>query len=188
MKPDVFKALEFAVNAHSGQFRKGTKLPYIVHPVDVMRILISHNASTDAVIAGILHDTLEDTTTTVDDLKQTFGERITQLIMGASEPDKSLSWEERKKHTFEFLSQTNDVEQLMVACADKLSNVSTIKQDFDAIGNEIWKRFKRGYDQQKWYYCGLADIFEKHTDESDLFKDYVKLTHDFFVNRSPYQY
>ena len=180
MKPDIFKTLEFAVRAHSGQFRKGTKLPYIVHPVDVMRILILHNASTDAVIAGILHDTLEDTPTTVDDLKQTFGERITQLVMGASEPDKSLSWEERKKHTFEFLSQTDDTEQLMVACADKLSNVSTIKQDLDAIGDEIWTRFNRGYKQQKWYYCGLAEIFEKHVDKSDLFKEYVELIHKGF--------
>ena len=99
MKANIFDALQFATNAHSGQFRKGTKIPYIVHPVTVMQTLIEYGASDDAVMAGILHDTLEDTPTTVADLEQNFGKRITHLVIGASEMDKSLSWEERKEHT-----------------------------------------------------------------------------------------
>lgn len=181
MKTIIFNALEFATKAHTGQFRKGTLLPYIVHPVDVMRNLILYNAPTDAVAAGILHDTLEDTLTTIDDLKNTFGDRITELVMGASEPDKSLSWEERKQHTFKFLAQTTDLEQLMVVCADKLSNITSIKQDMDTIGNKIWTRFNRGYNQQKWYYYGLAKIFEKHTEKSELFAKYITLTKEVFA-------
>ena len=91
----IFDALRFATDAHTGQFRKSTQVPYIVHPVAVMQYLIQHNASGDAVAAGILHDTLEDTPTTENDLRRVFGDRITNLVIGASEPDKSQTWEQR---------------------------------------------------------------------------------------------
>ena len=181
MSEKIFAALRFATWAHTGQFRKATKVPYIVHPVAVMQTLIQYNASSDAVAAGILHDTLEDTPTTESDLRQKFGDRITDLVVGASEPDKSLSWEARKEHTLEMLSQTDDIEQLMVVCADKLSNISSIAADFKELGDELWTRFNRGYEQQKWYYCSLAQIFEKHTDKTQLFQDYIDIVNSVFA-------
>lgn len=180
MTDKIFSALRFATNAHSGQFRKTTKIPYIVHPISVMQILINNNASDDAVMAGILHDTLEDTPTTENDLRCIFGDHITDLVIGASEPDKSEPWEARKIHTIETLNQTDDLEQLMVVCADKLSNISSIATDLGKYGNEIWTRFNRGYEQQKWYYCSLAKIFEKHINKSQLFKEYIAITHQIF--------
>lgn len=180
MSDKIFSALRFATNAHSGQFRKTTKVPYIVHPIDVMDILINNNASNDAVVAGILHDTLEDTATTANDLRQEFGDRITELVIGASEPDKSQSWEVRKTHTLETLCNIDDIDQLMVICADKLSNISSIATALNKYGDAVWARFKRGYEQQKWYYCGLAQIFEKHIHKSQLFKDYVEMVHRVF--------
>lgn len=173
MSEKIFKALSFAADAHAGQFRKASKLPYLVHPVAVMQHLVRYNASDEAVAAGILHDTLEDTATTESDLRAVFGDRITDLVLGASEPDKSLSWEARKQHTIETLACVVDLDQLMVVCADKLSNVSSIASDFDALGDEVWSRFKRGYEQQKWYYRSLADIFARHADKSDLFAEYI---------------
>lgn len=180
MSDTIFSALRFATNAHSGQFRKTTKVPYIVHPIDVMDILINNNASNDAIVAGILHDTLEDTATTANDLRQEFGDRITELVIGASEPDKSQSWETRKTHTLETLCNIDDIDQLMVICADKLSNISSIATALTKYGDAVWARFKRGYEQQKWYYCGLAQIFEKHIHKSQLFKDYVEMVHHVF--------
>lgn len=180
MSDKIFSALRFATNAHSGQFRKTTKVPYIVHPIDVMDILINNNASNDAVVAGILHDTLEDTATTSNDLRQEFGDRITELVIGASEPDKSQSWEARKTHTLETLCDIDDIDQLMVICADKLSNISSIETALNKYGDVVWARFKRGYEQQKWYYCGLAQIFEKHIHKSQLFKDYIEMVHRVF--------
>ena len=163
----IFQALRFATNAHSGQFRKSTKIPYIVHPIDVMQRLIQCDASTEAIVAGIfLHDTLEDTPTTADELSAIFGDRITDLVQGASEPDKSLSWEERKEHTLCVLQNTDDIELLMVVCADKLSNISSIAADLKIYGDILWTRFNRGFEQQKWYYISLAKIFAKHTDKS----------------------
>lgn len=176
----IFDALRFATEAHSGQFRKSTCIPYIVHPIDVMQLLIKSGASSDAIIAGLLHDTLEDTPTTEKELRQSFGNRITDLVMGASEPDKSLSWEERKEHTLQTLQQVTDMDLLMLVCADKLSNISSIASDLGLYGSDIWGRFNRGYEQQKWYYCGLAKIFAKHTDKSDIFEKYIKITNEIF--------
>lgn len=180
MADKIFEALNFATVAHSGQYRKSTKIPYIVHPIQVMQTLIKYNASSDAIVAGLLHDTLEDTPTTETELRQKFGNRIADLVVGASEPDKSLSWEERKEHTLETLRNINDIEQLMVICADKLSNVSSIASDLQTHGDILWTRFNRGYDQQKWYYCGLAEIFAMHTDKSNLFADYIKIVDQVF--------
>ncbi|MBQ2005733.1 MAG: HD domain-containing protein, partial [Alphaproteobacteria bacterium] len=132
------------------------------------------------VIAGLLHDTLEDTPTTEKELRQSFGNRITDLVMEASEPDKSLSWEERKEHTLQTLQQVTDMDLLMLVCADKLSNISSIASDLGLYGSDIWGRFNRGYEQQKWYYCGLAKIFAKHTDKSDIFEKYIKITNEIF--------
>jgi len=182
MSDKIFNALKFATNAHTGQYRKGTQIPYIVHPIAVMQELIKNGASEDAIAAGILHDTLEDTPTTQDDLQVAFGERITQLVIGASEPDKSLSWEERKQHTIDELSQCEDIEQLMIICADKLSNISSIWDDFVKYSDAIWGRFNRGKEQQKWYYTSLAKVFEKHIDKSPLFEKYIKMVQKIFPN------
>lgn len=181
MSDKIFSALCFATNAHSGQFRKSTQIPYIVHPVSVMQHLIQYGASDDAVAAGILHDTLEDTPTNESDLQRAFGDRITQLVIGASEPDKTLSWEQRKEHTIATLRTVDDIEQLMIICADKLSNLSSIVSDLSQYGDLVWSRFKRGYEQQKWYYCSLAQIFEKHIDQSALFQTYIDMVNQVFV-------
>lgn len=175
MTDKIFSALCFATNAHKGQFRKGTKIPYIVHPISVMQYLIQHDASADAVVAGILHDTLEDTPTQETELRQLFGNRITDLVVGASEPDKTLSWQARKQHTLDFLNDTDDVDLLMVVCADKLSNISSIYDDLLTCGDAVWTRFKRGYEDQQWYYSGLGDIFSKHADKSEIFGKYIKM-------------
>ena len=180
MTDKIFSALCFSTNAHNGQFRKGTKIPYIVHPISVMQYLIQHGASADAVVAGILHDTLEDTPTQETELRQLFGNRITYLVVGASEPDKTLSWQARKQHTLDFLNDTDDIDLLMVVCADKLSNISSIYDDLLICGDAVWARFKRGYDSQRWYYRGLADIFSKHTDKSEIFVKYIEMVNRVF--------
>jgi (p)ppGpp synthase/HD superfamily hydrolase len=99
----IFKAIEFATRAHSGQYRKGTKLPYIVHPLGVAKILIECDSPEHLIVAGILHDTVEDTSATLDEIKQTFGWDIADLVEAASEPDKSDTWENRKEHTIQML-------------------------------------------------------------------------------------
>lgn len=154
----LFDAIEFAARAHRDHYRKGTKIPYIVHPISVARILIEYDCSEELIVAGILHDTVEDTSITLEDIHRSFGEKVADLVAAASEPDKSDTWENRKRHTIEYL-KTAPMDVLLLTCADKLDNIRSIKEDYERFGESVWKRFRRAKDSQRWYYLALADVF-----------------------------
>lgn len=146
----IHLAIEFATKAHKDQVRKGTKLPYIVHPMETAMILAQAGAGEELICAGLLHDTLEDTNITQKNLLDNFGGRITELVLNRSE-DKKKSWEERKQHTVEGAKRL-ETEGKMLLCADKLSNLRSIASDYEQLGEQLWSRFNRGKDCQKWYY------------------------------------
>ena len=126
------------------------------HPVAVGMILQKAGYREEMVAAGILHDTVEDTKLTLADIDREFGSEIAVIVEGCSEPDKSLSWEDRKEHTIDYLkTATEDIR--VVACADKLHNVRSIRKDFDLDGEVVWSRFKRGREQQEWYYRNVIE-------------------------------
>ena len=143
-------------------------VPYIVHPMNVMRILIDAGCDEDIVIAGLLHDTIEDAHTPEDQIRGAFGERVLQLVKSASEPDKSALLETRKKHTIEHLRLHASGDELALAFADKLDNLRSINEDIERLqpGPEYWDRFNRPYDDQRWYYGELGKIFAEKLTES----------------------
>nr|WP_275695487.1 HD domain-containing protein [Fredinandcohnia sp. SECRCQ15] len=143
-----------ASRAHDGQYRKRTKTPYISHPISVGLILMKAGYRDELVAAAILHDTVEDTELTLNDIEQTFGRTLSTIVEGCSEPDKSLTWDERKEHTIEFL-KTAPEDIRVVSCADKLHNVQSIIRDFEHEGDQVWERFNRGKDKQEWYYRSI---------------------------------
>ncbi|MFC1868757.1 HD domain-containing protein [Thermodesulfobacteriota bacterium] len=149
-------AIEVALRAHQNQFRKGTDIPYITHPLAVGVTLAKAGCSDDVIIAGILHDTVEDTSITLEYIRDTFGNKVSTIVKGASEPDKSLPWEERKRHTHDFLKGASP-EVKFVALADKLNNIRAIAADYGEMGEVLWERFNRGKEAQKWYYQGLVE-------------------------------
>ena len=149
-------ALEVAARAHRDQVRKGTDIPYIAHPCAVGFILARAGCAEDVVVAGILHDTVEDTDLTLDDIEKDFGSAVADIVKGCSEPDKSLPWEDRKRHTIEFLRHAA-LEVRLVTCADKLHNVRSILAERQVIGNKVWDRFKQGKELQEWYYRRLVE-------------------------------
>jgi (p)ppGpp synthase/HD superfamily hydrolase len=155
----LFEAIEFAARAHAGQFRKGTAIPYIVHPLGVAKLLIQAGCSEEVVMAGVLHDTLEDTAVRREEIEERFGERVAGIVVGASEPDKSESWEARKRHTLRFLL-TAPLEVALVACADKLDNIRSIHEDLTRQGESLWSRFNASREQQRWYYHSLATVLQ----------------------------
>jgi (p)ppGpp synthase/HD superfamily hydrolase len=161
MKTDfamLFDAIEYAARAHRDHYRKGTGIPYIAHPISVAKILIEYECAEEIVVAGILHDTVEDTPVTLSEIRGSFGEKVSSLVEAASEPDKSDTWENRKRHTIEYL-KTAPMDVLLLSCADKLDNIRSIKEDYERFGEAVWKRFRRAKDSQKWYYRALADVF-----------------------------
>ena len=152
----VEEAIEVAAKAHQGQVRKASDIPYISHPFAVGMLLAKAGCTDEVVAAGILHDTVEDTEITLDHIRERFGERVASIVEGCSEPDKSASWEERKKHTLEYL-RTAPWEIRLVSCADKLHNALTILSARREMGEAVWHRFKRGRKEQEWYYRGLLE-------------------------------
>ena len=178
-------AIEVAAKAHRDQVRKGTDIPYISHPYAVGLLLSKAGYSDEQVIAGILHDTVEDTKMTLNDIHEQFGEEIATIVKGCSEPDKSLSWEERKRHTIEFL-KTATMETLMVSCADKLHNIRAMASDFKHMGDEVWNRFRRGKKEQAWYYQGLAKSIASRFPEQDyppLVQEFLDEVHILFNSK-----
>ena len=165
----IENALQFAAVKHAGQVCKGTEIPYITHPVGVAFILQRENQRDEVVAAALLHDTLEDTDTSEEELLELFGERVLMLIKSASEPDKSLSWEERKTHTIINLAFCMN-EELAVIVADKLHNLQSIQRDIEKYGEVVWSRFNRAKPQQAWYYRGIVNALQGRKAELALIR------------------
>lgn len=106
MSVNIQKAIVFATQKHEGQKRKGTDIPYIVHPMEVMQILTDMHCEEAVIIAGILHDTLEDTDTTPEEIREAFGENVLAIVQTESE-DKSKTWKERKQRTVDELTEAS---------------------------------------------------------------------------------
>ncbi len=152
MAPDtISEAIIFATKAHFGQRRKGTNVPYIWHPLSVGMLLQDAEAPTELVVAGVLHDVVEDTSVTVNEIRERFGSTIADIVQGCSEDDRNLPWEHRKTQAIEFL-RTAPPEIKLVSAADKLDNLRAISSDLTKVGSGIWSRFKRGRDKQERYY------------------------------------
>lgn len=157
---NIFHAIEFAARAHHGQYRKASPLPYIIHPLNVARILIECGAPDEIVIAAVLHDVVEDTKVTLDQVRAEFGQEVARLVEGMSEPDRKDTWENRKRGTLKFLENAPQ-DLLLIELADKLDNIREISNDIAREGDAVWKRFNRGRDRQEWLYEQLADLFNR---------------------------
>ncbi len=151
------QAIKFSALAHRGQKRKGTDLPYHTHPFAVALLILISGGSEDQVIAGLLHDLVEDTAVTAFEIRAIFGEKVEELVLACSEDLEKEDWGERKQATLDYLL-TASSEVKLVACADKLHNLRSISGDYAEIGELVWDRFKRGRVEQAWYYRSLANI------------------------------
>ena len=152
-KNQIEEAIEVAAKAHHGQCRKGTDTPYITHPYAVGLILMEAGCSEAVIVAGILHDTVEDTDLTLAFIRERFGNPIAAIVDGCSE-NKALRWRARKTERIEAL-KTASPEVCTVTCADKLHNLRTIISEYDRIGDVIWDRFHGGVEDQAWYYRSI---------------------------------
>lgn len=178
----IEKAMQFAAVKHDGQYRKESNIPYITHPLGVAMILQQTKVSEEVVAAGILHDTLEDTHTTEEELMEHFGRRVLQLVKAASEPDKSLPWEERKQHTIDSLPlMTSD--EISVITADKLHNIRSIQADKNQIGESVWSRFNQEKSEQSWYYMSIVQALKPFKKEVSLVRLLEKEVFHLFVGK-----
>ena len=154
MEEMVLKALAFASEKHRDTYRKGNKAPYIVHPLEVMTILMTEKYPTSVLVAGLLHDTLEDTDTTKEELLQHFGEEVLRLVTYNSE-DKSRSWIERKHHTIEQMNNEWDDLASALCFADKLANLRSLFRAIEANGLGIFNKMNAPKEHVLSYYYNI---------------------------------
>ena len=180
------RAIAFAAEKHSAKTRKGTKIPYIVHPMEAAAIAAALTDDLEVIAAAVLHDVVEDSDTTKEDLERLFGSRVAELVASDSE-DKmehipaSASWRMRKQATIDQLESTDYDEQIIVL-ADKLSNMRTLYKDYSLIGDEVWQRFnQKEKSEHGWYYRSIGEKLDKLTDTVPH-REYMDLVDRVFGN------
>lgn len=177
------RAIKFAVDAHSQTERRGKGFPYIIHPLEAMQIVSTMTPDQELLCAAVLHDTVEDTSVTLQDIRREFGERVAAIVEAESDPvilDESASWHERKEAAIRRLKLAPR-EAKMVALGDKLSNMRAIARDYSIQGDSLWSIFHApgGKPDHCWHYRGLADSLSELSD-TFAYREFVSLVDQVF--------
>lgn len=175
-------AIHFATEKHAGQLRKTSKLPYILHPLETMQILSTMQADAHLLAAGVLHDTLEDTDATLNEIILTFGEDVADLVSSHTD-DPRKTWKERKLAEIE--SCKNGSPRLkMLILADKVSNLRTMHRDGMELGDKLWDCFSAPKEKQSWFYSEIQEAlyeFQEYKQTAPVYWEMVDLYKYLFV-------
>ncbi|WP_233144125.1 HD domain-containing protein [Lottiidibacillus patelloidae] len=186
----IKKAKEFATKAHEGQVRKVRSNPFIEHPEGVAKILQDAGMAAEVVAAGWLHDVVEDTPYTIEDIDNEFGEKVATIV--ASNTEKKLeddgnkrAWDDRKKDTINAIPEKT-MEELALLIADKLDNLQSLFHDALVIekqGEKIEDFFSKKMEDQVWYYTTIKEEVFANLDPKneipDFFIEYAALVEKF---------
>lgn len=159
----VTEAVLFAAAQHDGMLRKGTDLPYIVHPAEVLAIASALTNDGEVLAAAVMHDVIEDCGVSEEALAKRFGSRVARLVMSEtqlSSGDPRVTWETRKREALSHIAAgSRDVK--LIALADKLSNMRAIHRDYDRDRDNMFLRFHQ-HDKRRhaWYYRGMTALLE----------------------------
>ena len=179
------RAIIFAVKAHAGTERRGKGYPYIVHPLEAVEIVATMTKDQELLAAAALHDTVEDTDVTVEQIRAEFGDRVADLVAsesdqfeaGVSEED---SWHARKQAAIDRLAKASR-DAKIVALGDKLSNMRAIARDYAVQGDALWNLFHaKDPKDHEWHYRGLADSL-RELEDTFAFKEFEKLINEVFA-------
>ena len=171
----IDRAIAFATRAHEGQVRKGTSRPFILHPLEVAKIVATMTEDEEIISAAILHDTIEDCEGITEEiLREQFTPHVASLVAQESE-DKSKTWMERKSATIAHL-KVAPREIQMIGLADKLSNMRDIDRDYPECGEELWKRFRmKDKNVIGWYYKSIRESLKEAMAHTEAYREYCEL-------------
>lgn len=178
------RAIVFAVRAHHNSERRGKGFPYIVHPMEAVEIVATITSDQELLAAAALHDTIEDTDVTMEQICAEFGDRIANLVQTESDPvvegvGEAESWCDRKQAAIDRLAAASH-DAKIVAMGDKLSNMRAIWRDYQIKGDELWKIFHvTDKTLHEWHYCGLAASLSELND-TFAYKEFVRLIDEVF--------
>lgn len=160
----VTLAIEFAAKAHDGMCRKKDKTPYILHPLEASVIVGTMTDNQDVISAAVLHDVVEDTAITIEEIEEKFGSRVRELVESETEDKRAdlppeNTWRIRKEESLEKLRNCGDTDVLMLWLGDKLSNMRSFYRIWRNEGKNMWQSFnQKDTEQQFWYYSTIAEL------------------------------
>lgn len=185
------RAIVFAVRAHAGTERRGKGFPYIVHPMEAMEIVATMTSNQELLAAAVLHDTVEDTDVTIEQIRAEFGDRVAMLVAlesdnigdGESEKGKevhlSSNWHTRKQAAIDRLAYAS-LDAKIVALGDKLSNMRAIARDYAQQGDAVWELFRTNdRKEHEWHYRGLVESLRELHD-TIAYQEFEKLVNQVF--------
>ena len=178
------RAIVFAVRAHAGTERRGKGFPYIVHPMEAMEIVATITPDQELLAAAALHDTVEDTDVTVEQIREEFGDRIANLVQSESDEfpeglSEEESWHMRKQAAIDRLGAASH-DAKIVALGDKLSNMRAIARDYALRGDALWSIFHvKDKASHEWHYRGLVESL-RELEGTFAFKEFEALVNKVF--------
>ena len=182
------RAIIFAVKAHAGTERRGKGFPYIVHPMEAVEIVATITPDQELLAAAALHDTIEDTDVTEEQLREAFGDRIANLVHAESDQidgklfdgtNEEETWHARKQAAIDRLAKAPH-DAKIVAMGDKLSNMRAIWRDYQTKGDELWNIFHvKDKASHEWHYRGLAASL-KELEDTFAYQEFVRLIDEVF--------
>ena len=158
---------------------KGSDMPYIIHPIEAAAICASITDDVEVIAAAALHDVVEDTVATVDEVEELFGKRVAALVAGESEDKReglspAETWRIRKEESVEHLRNASDPAVQIICLGDKLSNIRSIQRDFERLGGDVWQRFnQKDPKQHAWYYRLLVEVLKDELGETEAWQEYA---------------
>ena len=182
------RAIIFAVNAHHNTERRGKGFPYIVHPMEAVEIVATITPDQELLAAAALHDTIEDTDVTVEDIRRQFGDRIANLVHAESDQidgvlfngeNEEETWHARKQAAIDRLAAAPH-DAKIVAMGDKLSNMRAIARDYAVKGDALWNIFHvKDKASHEWHYRGLAASLSELSD-TFAYQEFITLIDQVF--------
>jgi len=161
------EAIVFAVQAHSGMMRKRESVPYILHPLEVAAIAGTITSDEEILAAAVLHDTVEDTDTTIGEIMEKFGARVASVVASETENKRrdlppSETWHIRKEEALRELKATDDTAVKIVCLSDKLANMRAFYRVWRIKGNAMWQDFNQTDPaSQAWYYRSVVALLSE---------------------------
>lgn len=161
------EAADFAIRAHAGMIRKGDGSPYVLHPLEAASICATLTEDPEVIAAAALHDVVEDTAVTLEEVRERFGERVAYLVSCETENKRpqlpsAETWRIRKEESLAELENAEDPAVKILWLGDKLSNMRGFYRQWRVLGSALWQRFnQKDPAQQAWYYRRVAKLLEE---------------------------
>ena len=165
--PQIKQAIQFAARKHHGQLRREAEpLPYVTHLFSTALLVAEDGSSDDVVCAALLHDTIEDTGTTPEELAYAFNDSVAELVLHVTE-EKALPWKERKQKYLDHL-ETAPRDAVLIAIADKIDNIESKLEAYAREGDALLARWSRPMAEYLWYHGEALRIAEMRLPEHRL--------------------